>query len=95
MLRQQLLERNTYTPTNTSLVRSNCDSVIKQSCEVGTVLQNLKTSDNNPEETLTLTRQRGQDLRVPVVYVLNMRGEPLMPTNCAKAKHLLKKGKAH
>ena len=28
------------------------------------------------------------------VYVLNMRGKPLMPTYPAKARHLLEKGKA-
>ena len=28
------------------------------------------------------------------VFVLNMRGEPLMPCKCAKARHLLKDGKA-
>ena len=32
--------------------------------------------------------------RVSVVYVLNMRGNPLMPTTPRKAKQLLKKGEA-
>lgn len=31
---------------------------------------------------------------VNIVYVLNMRGEPLMPTKPAKARHLLEAGKA-
>jgi len=92
---QKLSERNTYTPTDAPQVRSNCDSVIKQSCEVGTVLQNLKTPDNNPDEALTPRAQGEQDLRVPVIYVLNMRGEPLMPVGARKARILLKKGKAY
>jgi hypothetical protein len=36
----------------------------------------LKIVDNNPDAALTATAQAGQDLRVPGVYVLNMRGEP-------------------
>jgi hypothetical protein len=39
----------------------------------------LNSVDNNPDATLTATAQAGRDLRVPVIYVLNMRGEPLMP----------------
>jgi hypothetical protein len=39
----------------------------------------LKTVANNPDAALTATAQAGQSLRVPVVYVLNMREEPLMP----------------
>jgi len=91
---QKLSEGNTYTPTDAPQVRSNCDSVIKQSCEVGTVLQNLKTFDNSPDEALTPRVQGEQDLRVPAIYVLNMRGEPLMPTTSRKARVLLKKGDA-
>lgn len=34
-------------------------------------------------------------MRVSVVYVLNMRGEPLMPTTPRKARKLLEKGEAH
>jgi hypothetical protein len=33
-------------------------------------------------------------LRVPI-YVLNMRGQPLMPTTQRKGKNLLHEGKAH
>jgi hypothetical protein len=31
---------------------------------------------NNPAAALTATAQAGQDLRIPVVYVLNMLGKP-------------------
>jgi hypothetical protein len=39
----------------------------------------LKTIANNPDAALTVTAQTGQGLRVAVVYVLNLRGETLMP----------------
>lgn len=52
-----------------------------------------------------LQQTGGQDSRVPdamcakevtqmKAYVQNMRGEPLMPTNPAKARHLLENGRA-
>jgi len=86
---QKLEKRDTYTPTNTSLVRSNCDSVIKHG-QFDQVLQNLKTFSNNSEENQQSGKTE-QDLRVPV---LNMRGHPLMPTNPRKARKLLEQNKA-
>lgn len=50
----------------------------------------LKTSSNRPDEALT----REQGVRLTLVYVLNVRGEPLMPTTPRKARVLLKEGKA-
>jgi N6-L-threonylcarbamoyladenine synthase len=50
----------------------------------------LKTVNNNPEEN-PLSGKRGQSLRV---FVLNMRGKPLMPTTPGKARRLLKQKKA-
>ena len=91
---QKLSERNTYTPTNTSLVRSNCDQSLNSLQEVVDSVSGLKTSDNNSEGTLTERGRSGQSLRVSVVYVLNLRGEPLMPTSPRKAKTLLKADKA-
>ena len=87
---QKLERRNTCTPMDAPQVRSNCDSVVKHDCGVGEVPQNLKTLSNNSDVDL-LSGKREQDLRVPV---LNMRGEPLMPTTPTKARHLLEQKKA-
>ena len=71
-----------------------CDSVIKHDCGVGQVLQNPKTLSNNSDEDRSQHRENS-DLRVQdVVYVLNMRGQPLMPTKQQKANKLLKQDKA-
>ena len=86
---QKLGERNTYTPTNAPQVRCNCGSALNRE-ETLSVLS-LKTSSNNSEVD-KLQKER-QNLRVSV-YVLNMRGQPLMPTTSRKARILLKGGKA-
>ncbi len=83
--------RDTYTPTDISHVRSNCDQVLKGSREKAGVLD-LKTVSNNPDATLTAGGQAGQNPNVSVVYVLNIKGKPLMPTSPRKARILLKKG---
>ena len=83
---QKFEKRNTYTPTNTSLV---CSSVIMPLNKEETLSEhNLKTFSNIPKENQL---SKGQDLRVPV---LNMRGKPLMPTTPAKVRHLLQQRKA-
>ncbi len=93
--KQKLSKRNTYTPTNAPQVRSNCDSVLNSSNRVRNSVQNLKTFDNSPDEEFTGKRTPEQNLRVSVVYVLNRRNKPLMPTSPQKARKLLKKGQAH
>ena len=87
---QKLEGRNTYTPLSAPQALGNCDSMIKHGRETDQVLQSLKTPSNNSDVD-QLSGKRGQDLRVPV---LNMHGEPLMPTTPGKARHLLEKGNA-
>jgi len=93
MKKQKLSKRtNTYTPTNASQV---CSSVAMSLNREETLSEHgLKTFDNNLEENHSQHREN-PDLRVQdVVYVLNMRGQPLMPTKQQKANKLLKQNKA-
>lgn len=85
---QKLGERNTYTPTNASQVRSSVVVSLNREETLGE--HDLKTCPNNLDGN-QLSGKREQDLRVPV---LNMRGKPLMPARPAKVRHLLKEGKA-
>ncbi len=86
---QQLEDRNTYTPTDAPQVCCDCDSLLNK--EETLSVDSLKTSSNDSDVDLPWHRE--QSLRV-FVYVLNMRGQPLMPTNPTKAKHLVDQGKA-
>ena len=80
---QQLSIRNTYTPTNAPQVRCNCDLPLNGDQSLSVV--DLKTVDNNSEVDQS-QRKESQNLRVSdIVYVLNMRGKPLMPTRARKA----------
>ena len=86
---QQLKERNTYTPTDASQVCSNCDFELNRVESLS--VQDLKTSFNNPDENLP---QHTEGSIKPLVYVLNCEGKPLMPCSCAKAKKMVRAGKA-
>ena len=86
---KKLSKRNTCTPTDASQVSCNCDRILNR--EETLSVSGSKTLDNRSE--VNRSEHRKQDLRVPI-YVLNMRGQPLMPTKAAKANHLLKMGKA-
>jgi hypothetical protein len=90
---QKLSNRKTYTPTSTPLARGNCDSVLNSS-EVRNSVQDYKTLDNNSE--VVHSQHRGSSvLRVSnVVYVLNLKKEPLMPTTQQRANRLLREKKA-
>jgi len=87
---QKLKERHTNTPTDTSLVRSNCDLLLNSPLGVMDSVTDSKTSFNNSEVNQR-SGKSGPDLRVPV---LNMRGKPLMPTIPRKARILLEQGRA-
>ena len=89
---QKLEIRNTYTPTDIPHIRSNCDRLLNR--EETLSVSGLKTFSNNSDAALTTTEQVGQNRFVSAVYVLNMRGKPLMPTRPRKARILLKENKA-
>src|SRR5659263_382127 len=89
---QKLEERNTYTPTDIPHVSGNCDRILNR--EETLSVSGLKTSSNNSDAALIATEHAKQNLSVSAVYVLNMRGQPLMPTTPRKAKQLLKVDKA-
>ena len=89
---QKLRERRlTNTPANVPQVRSNCGPSLNR--EETLSVTGLKTFFNNPDAALTL--KGGQNLRVSdKVYVLNQRGQPLMPCNSQKVRMLLRQNKA-
>jgi len=89
---QKLEERNTYTPTDIPHIRSNCDLSLNR--EETLSVPDLKTSSNTSDAALTAKEQAGQNRFVSAVYVLNMRGQPLMPTRPRKARILLQENKA-
>lgn len=95
---QKLDGRNTYAPTSASPARGNCDPTLNRegtrsgiACNSSNLSESgLKTSSNNSEENQR-SGKSGRDLRVSVI---NMRGEPLMPTKPQKARKLLEEGRA-
>jgi len=79
-------------PTDISLICSTEALTLNSSKGVKGSEQSLKTCFNNSEANQS---QHGgsSGLRVQnIVYVLNIRGKPLMPTTPQKANKLLKKG---
>lgn len=89
---QKLEERNTYIPTDIPHVSGNCDRILNR--EKTLSVSDLKTFSNNSDAALTATEQAEQNRFVSAVYVLNMRGQPLMPTRPRKARILLQEDKA-
>lgn len=89
---QKLDRRNTYIPVSASQADSSMALPLNREETLGE--QSLKTLSNNPEVNQPQCKE-GQNLRVSVkVYILNLRGKPLMPCSPRKAKELLREGKA-
>ena len=80
-------------PTDTPQVCSTVSAVLNRDENLS--VQNIKLDCNNLD--VDLSQHAGnQNLRVSdIVYVINMRGKPLMPTRSQKAVKLLKGEKAH
>jgi len=89
---QKLQAKFKNTPKDASLVPCSVNSSLNKE-ETLSVKDKILTC-NNPEENLHQHRG-GSSLRVSnIVYVLNMRGQPLMPTTPRKARILLQSKKA-
>ena len=70
---QKLSKRHlSNTPTDTSLVRGNCGSVLNSS-EGRNSVQNLKTFDNDSEVNQLQENRERRNLTVSVIYVLNRK----------------------
>jgi len=85
---QKLSEKLKNTPGNASPVPCSVNGVLTR--EETLSVPHIVLTDNNSEENLQ-SGKTGHNMRV---YVLNMRGKPLMPTTPRKARKILEKGKA-
>ena len=87
----QKLEQRTKknTPTDTPQVRGNCGLSLNR--EETLSVTDLKTRSNNPEVDLLQNHTGGLKAKV---YVLSITNSRLMPCSSAKARKLLKKGRA-
>jgi N6-L-threonylcarbamoyladenine synthase len=89
---QKLQEKLKNTPRNTSLVPCSVSSGLNKEETLSD--QSKVLTCNNSEENLQ-QHGVGSNLRVlNTVYVLNKRGQPLMPTCQSRARRLLSEGKA-
>ena len=75
---QKLERRDTYTPTDTPLVRSNCGLSLNR--EETLSVADLKTLSNNPE----VDNSSIQEALSAYVYVISKNKKPLMP--CTKQR---------
>jgi hypothetical protein len=89
---QKFKEKLKNSPTNAPLVCSSENSQLNK--DQSPSVEDIVLSLNSSEVDQSHSGNEKQDLRVPVVYVLNIRGKPLMPTSCRTAKVLLKAEKA-
>lgn len=89
---QQLSGELKNTPRSTSLAPCSVNTYLNMDKYPSAV--GVRLTDNNPEENLH-QHTGDQTTRVSdIVYVLNMRGNPLMPTKQQKARRLIREGKA-
>jgi len=89
----KLSEKLKNVPTDTSLVCSSTNDGLNRVERLSD--RHIVLADNLGEENqLPVTRERHLSRLDVKVYVLNMRGSPLMPTTPRKARILLKKRKA-
>jgi hypothetical protein len=87
---QKLSEELKNTPKDTSQVLCSVNHQLNK--EETLSVDSIVLSDNNPDGNQSESNRK-QNTSVSV-YVLNQRGEPLMPCSPRKAKVLLKQGKA-
>ena len=89
---QKLLEELKNVPRNTSLVPCSTNLMLNREDTLSASDRPVKDklSNNNPEVNQS---QHTERLKV-IVYVISKEGHPLMPCTCAKAKKLLKVGRA-
>lgn len=93
-MQSKLSEKLKNTPRDTSLVPCSVnDGLNKEFLQRSLSDHRIVLSDNLGEENLLHSNMERQPLRV-AVYVLNMRGQPLMPTTPKRARLLLKEKKA-
>ena len=89
MLKQQLQGKKKNIPTNASQVCSSITSALNEL--KGTVCRRDTLTCNNSDVNLPESNRIERNTKV---FVLNIKGQPIMPTTPCRAKHLIKKGLA-
>jgi len=82
------------TPVDTPLVHCSVNSHVRKENDLCRCHENIVPTSNNPEEALPQHKEEQKSRLSAMVYVINMRGNPLMPCSCRKARVLLKNKKA-
>lgn len=89
MLKQKLQVKKKNIPTDSSQVRSSIIPTLNESKD--TVCRRDTLACNNSDVNLPESNRIERNTKV---FVLNVKGQPIMPTTPCKAKHLIKKGLA-